>query len=88
MISTSEPGKCSRTAASSSAVVSTVTSSMPAGRGIVTFAADQRDVGSAPGGLLGEREAHPARGAVADEPDRVDRLARASGGHEHPKAVQ
>ena len=34
----------------------------------------------------GEREAHPARRAIADEADAVDRLAGASSGHEHPQA--
>ena len=36
--------------------------------------------------LARQREAHPARGAVADEAHGVDRLARAAGGDEHPQA--
>ena len=33
-----------------------------------------------------QRQAHATGGAVADEPDAVDRLARAAGGDEHPRA--
>ena len=44
---------------------------------------EQDDLGPAPPRLLGERDAHPARGAVADEADGVDRLARAARGDEH-----
>ena len=40
---------------------------------------EQRDAGAAAAGLLGERDAHPAGGAVADEADGVERLARAAG---------
>ena len=47
---------------------------------------EQHDVGAAPPGLLGERDAHPAGGAVADEADRVERLAGAAGGDEHAPA--
>src|SRR3954469_22564718 len=43
---------------------------------------DHGDVGAERGGLLGQREAHPARAAVADEADGVDRLAGAAGGDE------
>ena len=48
---------------------------------------DQGHLGAAPGGALGERQPHPAAGAVADEADRVDRLAGAAGGDQHPQAV-
>ena len=49
---------------------------------------DARHGGAAPGRLVGQREAHPPRGAVADVADAVDRLARAPGGHEHPEPVE
>ena len=47
-------------------------------------------VTSAPrrGCLGGQREAHAPRRAVADVAHRVDRLARAAGGHEHAQAVE
>ena len=35
---------------------------------------------------LGDRDAHLARGAVRDEPDRIDRLGRAAGGHDDAPA--
>ena len=47
---------------------------------------EQRHVGAAPARLLGERDAHAPRGAVADEADRVERLARAAGRDEHALA--
>ena len=47
---------------------------------------DDRHVGAERGRLLGEREAHPPRRAVADEAHGVDRLARAAGGDEHAQA--
>src|SRR3954454_946945 len=47
---------------------------------------DHGDVGAERGRLLGEREAHPARAAVADEAHRVDRLTRAARGDEHAQA--
>ena len=87
MIRTSAPAKRSRTAASSSAVVSTVTLDARRGRER-HVGGDERHVGAAAGGLLGEREAHPARRAVADEANRVDRLARAARGDEHAQTVQ
>ena len=43
---------------------------------------EQRHAGAAPARLAGEREAHPPRGAVADEAHRVDRLAGPSRGDE------
>ena len=39
-------------------------------------------------GLGGEREPHPAAGAVADEAHGVERLARAAGGDQHAHAVE
>ena len=45
-----------------------------------------RHLRPAPGRLGGQCEAHPARGAVADEANRVDRLARAAGADEHAHA--
>ena len=47
---------------------------------------EQDDLRAAPARLLGERDAHPARRAVADEAGRVERLARAAGGDEHALA--
>ena len=49
---------------------------------------DQRDVRPARRGLLRQRHAHPPGRAVADVADRVDRLARAAGGDQHPQAVE
>ena len=48
---------------------------------------DQGHLGAAAGGGGGEGDAHAAAGAVADEADRVDRLAGAAGGDQHPQAV-
>ena len=48
---------------------------------------DQGDLGAAPGRGGGEGDAHAAAGAVADEADRVDRLAGAAGGDQDPQAV-
>ena len=47
----------------------------------------QGDRGPALARRFGEREAHAPGGAVADEPDAVDRLACATGGHEHVQAL-
>ena len=47
---------------------------------------EQDDLRPAPPRLLGERDAHPARRAVAEEAHRVERLARAAGGDEHAPA--
>ena len=43
---------------------------------------EQRHAGAAPARLVGERDAHAARRAVADVAHGVDRLARAAGGDE------
>ena len=75
-------------AACSSAALTTSTRRTPGGVG-------QRDVGGherrprrpARGPRPREREAHPPGGAVADEADAVDRLARAAGGDEHRRAA-
>ncbi len=48
----------------------------------------QRHLGPTTGRLPREREPHPARGAVADVANAVDRLAGAAGGDEHPDAEQ
>src|SRR5688572_7143735 len=47
---------------------------------------EERHRGAAPPGLGGEGDAHPARRAVAEEADRVERLAGAAGADEHPGA--
>ena len=59
----------------------------PAGAGRATLAATS--VTSAPrrAAALGERQAHAAARAVADEAHRVDRLAGAAGGDQHAQAV-
>src|SRR5262249_59115729 len=44
---------------------------------------EQRHICAARAGLLGEGGAHAPRRAVAEEPDAVERLARAAGGYEH-----
>ena len=49
---------------------------------------DQGDLGAALGGDPRHRVALLARAAVADEADRVDRLAGATGGHQHLAAGQ
>jgi hypothetical protein len=43
-------------------------------------AGDEHDLGAPARGLLGDREAHLARGAVRDRPDPIDRLGSAAGG--------
>src|SRR5207302_2484663 len=43
----------------------------------------QRHLGSALARLLGERDAHATRGAVAEKTDRVERLAGAARADEH-----
>ena len=75
------------TASASSAVVSTRTVSIAAGSGEADVGGDQGDVGAPVGRGRGEREAHAAARAVADEAHRVDRLAGAAGGDQHPQAV-
>ena len=47
---------------------------------------EQRHVRPAPRRLRGERDAHLPGGAVAEEPDRVERLAGPAGGDEHALA--
>ena len=47
---------------------------------------EQDHLGAAPACLLGERDAHPAGGAVAEEADAVERLARAARGDEDAPA--
>ena len=49
---------------------------------------EQRHLGAAPASLRRERHAHPSRRAVADEADRVKRLARAARRDEHPLPTQ
>ena len=77
----------SRTAPPSSAVVSTSIVATPAGAGSATLAATR--VTSAPrrAAARGERDAHAAARAVADEAHRVDRLAGAAGGDQDPQPV-
>ena len=88
MSSTSASGKRSRTAASSSAAVSTVDGRDPGGRRERDVRGDEGHLRAAPRRLLGERQAHPARRAVADEAHRVDRLARAAGRDQHAQPVE
>ena len=68
---------------SRSAAVGVSTTSTPAGAGTARFAASS--VTSAPRArrLRGERDAHAARRAVAEEADGVERLARAACADEH-----
>ena len=73
---------------SRSAAVGVSTSSTPAGRRHREVCGEQRHVGAAPACLRRERHAHPSRRAVADEADRVERLARAAGRDEHPLPTQ
>ena len=49
---------------------------------------DDRDAGAATRRLLGERQAHAPRRAVADEAHGVDRLARPARGDEHAQPVE
>ena len=71
----------------SSAAVSTSTRRTPGGAGSATLAATR--VTSAPrrGRALGQRQAHPAAGAIADEANRVDRLAGAARRDQDPQSV-
>ena len=60
-----------------------------AGReGDLDVGGDDRHPRAAVEGRLGDRGAHPAGRAVADETDRVDRLARPAGGHDDVAAGQ
>ena len=59
----------------------------PAGDGQRDVGGDQRHLRPALGGGGGEGDSHPAAGAVADEADRVDRLAGAAGGDQDPQPV-
>ena len=86
MTRTSQRSKRLRAASASSEAVSTSTYSIPAWRGSPTLAATHGHRGAAACGLLGQREAHAAGGAVADEAHRVDRLAGAAGGDQHAHA--
>ncbi len=47
---------------------------------------EQDHLGTPPAGLLGERNAHSPRGAVSDEADAVERLARAARRDQNPAA--
>ena len=58
------------------------------GRGHREVRRDERHLRPAPPSLGGERRAHPARRAVAEEADRVERLAGPARGHEHAPAAQ
>ena len=49
---------------------------------------ERRDPGAAGGGLVGQRRAHAPRGAVAEEADAVERLARPAGGDQDAAAGQ
>ena len=80
--------EASAQAAASSAAVSTSTSVTPGGARQRDVGGDDRDLGAAARGLVGEREAHPAGRAVADVAHGVDRLARPAGGDEHAEAVE
>ena len=69
-----------RSAARSSAVDSTGTTVAPGGKGDLDVGGDDRHPRAAIEGGLGDRRAHLAGRAVADEAHRVDRLAGAAGG--------
>ena len=73
-------GRGRATASRSCAVVSTRTTLTPAGSGSVDVGGHQGDLGAAGGGGPGQRVALQARGAVAEEADRVEVLAGAAGG--------
>ena len=77
--STSAAGKLGLHGPASSAAVSTSIRPLPAGGGQRDVGRDQRHVGAAVERRGGERQAHAAAGAVADEAHRVDRLPRAAG---------
>ena len=86
--STSAPANSSRAAASSSAAVSTSTQPH-AGRRSAAPRSRATSVTSAPRRAASAASASPMRPgrAVAHVADRVDRLARAAGGHEHAQPV-
>ena len=84
--STSQASNSRSQAAASSAAVRTAIRLTPGGGSSATLAATTVTSRAAARGLLGERESHPARGAVADEAHAVDRLAGAAGRDEHASA--
>ena len=49
---------------------------------------DGQHARTSPCSLVGERGAHPAGAAIAEEAHRIERLARAAGGHEDLAAVE
>ena len=86
--STSVAGNSARAAASSSAALVTSIDAHAVRALERDVRADERHLGSAAGGLLGERQAHAPRRAVAHVAHRVDRLARAAGRDQHPQPVE
>ena len=82
------------TSASASAASSIVSAvgvgivSTPCGRGNGEVRGEQYHLGPAAPCLLGQRDAHAAGGAIADEPGCVERLAGAAGGDEHALAAE
>ena len=74
--------------ASSSAVLSTRATVGSGRRGTSTLPAIRLTRRASVEGGLGDRDAHPAARPIADEADRVDRLARAAGGHDDVAAVE
>ena len=81
-------GRCSMTAARISSAEVTGTKAQPAG-GVSAVGAETRmTCGAALAGGFGEGVAHFATGAVAEEADRIDGFAGASGGDEDGFAGQ
>ena len=81
------PGNSARAASASCSPVSTSMRWTPGGLGQGDVGGDQGHVGPAAGGGGGEGDAHAAAGAVAEEANRVDRLAGAAGRDQDPEAV-
>ncbi len=83
MSRTSEAGNSASHAAFISAAVWTATSLHAGGRRNVQVRAHQRHLGASGPGSLSQRDPHPSRGAISDEPDAVDRLPGSPGRDEH-----
>ena len=83
--STSAEGSAARTACRISAVVGASTSVAASGSGTDVMPWMSVTVAPRGEGRFGDGDTHPARGAIADEPDRVDGLRRATrGDHDVP----
>ncbi len=68
------PGRTDRTSAFISSPVSTLTVRTPVGSGRERRTRHQSHLGTSPPGSAGQGETHPTRGAVPQEPDRIQRL--------------